>query len=157
MNQPAPASQMNQPAPASQMNQPAPASHTHNKAPHNASYKAPHNAPYNAPYKEQRKVSEGKPKYAPFALILNENCPAGKDCPNLDNPLNCPKNHDGYDHVIKQGDELPENYCEYECPWKKGPNGKPMRCRNPKCRKSHLDKRQEFIANYKAYKQSIAE
>ncbi len=84
-------------------------------------------------------------EFSPFDLNLNDDCPAGFKCPNSKKPQACPKNHNLLGAVIKKGAKLPRFFCKWERPWKKGPNGKPLRCRNPDCYNSHLRGRDEFL------------
>ncbi len=76
---------------------------------------------------------------APFDLILNDECPAGFDCPDSKNPSKCSKNHQKYGDVIKKDAILPKNFCKFERPWQK------KRCNNPKCFFAHLKGRSEFM------------
>jgi hypothetical protein len=87
-------------------------------------------------------------EFAPMDLILEADCAAGFNCPNSKNPEKCPKNHHHLGNVIKKGAKLPRFFCKWERPWKSGPNGKPMRCNNPKCFNAHLDKRREFLQRF---------
>lgn len=84
-------------------------------------------------------------EYALFDLDLNEECPDGFNCPNSKNPSKCPKNHQKLGNVIKAGAKLPRFFCKWERPWKNGPNGKPLRCRNVDCYFAHLEHRADYI------------
>ena len=84
-------------------------------------------------------------EFAPFDLKLNTDCPDGFKCPNSKKPVACPNNHNFLGPVIKKGTKLPKFFCKWERPWKKGPNGKALRCRNPACYNSHLEGRDDFI------------
>ncbi len=84
-------------------------------------------------------------EFAPFDLKLNTDCPAGFKCPHSRKPTDCPKNHNFLGPVIKKGTKLSKFFCKWERPWKKGPNGKPMRCRSIVCYNSHLEGREEFL------------
>ena len=96
------------------------------------------------------------PEFAPYDLILEEDCADGFNCPNSKNPDKCPQNHQRLGSVIKKGARIPRFFCKWERPWKTGPNGKPMRCHNPKCFNGHLDKRREFITRAQQYKENPA-
>jgi hypothetical protein len=85
--------------------------------------------------------------YAPYDLILEEECSNGKYCKNRKNPLNCSKNHHNINNIIKKNEPIPQKMCRYERPWKTL-NGYPMRCTNIECWYSHLEGRSDSINNY---------
>jgi hypothetical protein len=95
--------------------------------------------------KHHTKEDDADVELAPFDLKLNTDCPEGFKCPNSKKPADCPKNHNFLGPVIKKGTKLPKFFCKWERPWKKGPNGKSLRCRNPVCYNSHLEGRDDFI------------
>ena len=84
-------------------------------------------------------------EFAPFELRLNDECLDGFNCPNSKKPFKCPKNHHKFGDIIKKDAKLPKFFCKWERPWKKGPNNKPLRCRNPECFFAHLEGRKDFI------------
>ncbi len=84
-------------------------------------------------------------EFAPFQLRLNDECPANFNCPNSKKPHLCPKNHHKLGNFIKKGAKLPKFFCKWDRPWKKGPNGKPLRCRNQDCFFAHLEGRADFL------------
>jgi hypothetical protein len=91
------------------------------------------------------KADDEEVEFAPFELRLNDDCSGGFNCPNSKKPTKCPKNHHKLGDVIKKSAKLPKFFCKWERPWKKGPNGKPLRCRNLECFYAHLDGRKDFI------------
>jgi hypothetical protein len=95
--------------------------------------------------KQQDKAEDEGAEFSPFDLRLNDDCLGGFNCPNSKNPSKCPKNHHKLGNIIKKGAKLPKFFCMWERPWKKGLNGKPIRCRNPMCFFAHLDGRKDFI------------
>ncbi len=85
-------------------------------------------------------------EYAPYDLILEDECSYGKYCTYKNNPLICSKNHHNINN-IKKYDSIPKKMCRYERPWKIL-NGYPMRCTNIKCWYSHLEGRSDSINYY---------
>jgi hypothetical protein len=86
-------------------------------------------------------------EYAPYDLILEEECSNGKYCNHRRNPLICSKNHHNINNIIKQFEHIPKKMCRYERPWKIL-NGYPMRCTNSECWYSHLEGRSDSINYY---------
>ncbi len=95
--------------------------------------------------KDPKADDDEEVEFSPFELRLNDDCPGGFNCPNSKKPSKCPKNHHKLGNVIKKGAKLPKFFCKWERPWKKGPNSKPLRCRNAECFFAHLDGRKDFI------------
>lgn len=106
-----------------------------------------------APKAKPKKEDEEHAEFAPFDLKLNVDCPAGFKCPNSKKPSACPKNHNFYGPIIKKGNKLPQFFCKWERPWKKGPNGKALRCRNSDCYNSHLEGRDDFLGKLNSTQQ----
>ena len=71
-------------------------------------------------------------EFAPFDLLLNDECEAGFACPNSRNTKECPLNHQKFGTVILKGKKLPRFFCKFERPWLK------KRCTNPECYNAHL-------------------
>jgi hypothetical protein len=94
-----------------------------------------------SPYRISINISN---EYAPYTLILEENCKFGYQCLYKKNPKLCAKNHQHLGKNIKKGQPIPNLLCRYERPWKVL-NGEKMRCKNINCWYSHLEGRCEFI------------
>jgi hypothetical protein len=86
------------------------------------------------------------PFITPFNLILEAECPAGRQCPNFKDPSKCAKNHHNLGPVIHAGTVLPPFFCMHERPSNK------KRCNNPSCYFAHLEGRCKFIAKHLAGK-----
>ncbi len=83
---------------------------------------------------------------APFELMLEEDCPAGFQCPNSKNAEHCSKNHQHLGTTIKKGSPLPKFFCKHERPWEK------KRCIDSHCFFAHLSGRCKFIEKCKTAK-----
>jgi hypothetical protein len=86
-------------------------------------------------------------EYAPYDLVLEEECSMGINCIFKNTPLICPKNHQGL-APIKKYFNIPSLLCKYERPWKTlRDTNKPMKCNNVNCWFSHLKGRKEHLHN----------
>ncbi len=83
-------------------------------------------------------------EYAPYDLILEKACIYQNNCFYKKIPTVCCKNHQSFNTIIKQYQQLPNYLCKYERPWKTL-NGYQMRCQNIYCWFSHLQGRNEII------------
>jgi hypothetical protein len=99
--------------------------------------------PFNVSYQNLKYV-----EYAPYDIILEEQCIFGPRCLYKKNPLMCSLNHQNIGTIIKKGHIIPNTLCKYERPWKTL-NGKKMRCTNQNCWFSHIKNHMLFINNYK--------
>jgi hypothetical protein len=84
-------------------------------------------------------------EYAPFDLVLEKSCINQNNCFYKKVPLECYKNHQSFNTIIKQGHIIPKYLCKYERPWK-SLHGYQMRCQNIHCWFSHLQGRKQIIS-----------
>jgi hypothetical protein len=100
-------------------------------------------APYNILKKNKKLINVVE--YAPYDLILEEECIFGYNCVFKNKPLICPRNHQGLSN-IKKGTIIPNLLCRYERPWKiMSHKNQIFKCNNINCWFSHLKGRTEHL------------